>query len=108
MEICFCLVFQVFILFFSFLLDTWIYTLVSDHITHFFGSCCLETEKFRASLHFFSREHSVQTANDNNKATSQVLETTLILFIFKLVLPFHSGFISEQIKYYITTNRGKI
>lgn len=39
----------------------------------FFGNCCLETEKFREHFCFESCEHSVQTADENNKVTSRTL-----------------------------------
>ena len=50
-------------------------------------------------------EHSVQTAHDNSKLTSKTLQTTLVLYSFKLVLYLDATAISNQIKYYLTTNR---
>ena len=50
-------------------------------------------------------EHSVQTAHDNSKLVSKTLQTTLVLYSFKLVLYLDTTAISNQIKYYLTTNR---
>ena len=59
-------------------------------------SCC-ETEKFGANLCFNPSEDSVQTAGNNNKVTSQILETTLILYAFEMALYFESTIINNQI-----------
>ena len=52
---------------------------------------------FRWSLKRQSPDHSVQTADDNRKVTSRVLQLTLVLYIFKLLLYFNSFVISNQI-----------
>ena len=57
-------------------------------------------EKFRVNLCFETSEHSVQTADDNNKDTSQALQLTLVLHIFKLILHINSIIISNLIKCY--------
>ena len=54
----------------------------------FLGSCCNETEKFRANLCFDSSEHSSQTADDNNKV--RYFTNALVLNILKLVLLYFS------------------
>ena len=48
----------------------------------------------------------MQTAGDKSKVISQALQLTLISCIFKPVLYFHSGIISNKIKYYFPINRG--
>ena len=63
-------------------------------------------ENFRVNLCFETSQHRVQTADDNNKDTSQILQLTLVLYIFKLVLYFNSIIISNQIKYYFAINGG--
>ena len=60
----------------------------------------------RLNFCFETSKHSVQTADDNNKVTSQALQLTLVLYIFKLVLSYYPITISNQIKYYLSTNRG--
>ena len=58
---------------------------------------------FRQLLH---SEHSVQTAdNSNSTVTSQVLQLTLVLYIFKLVLYFISSIINNHIKCHLVINR---
>ena len=71
----------------------------------FFCSCCQETENFLANLCFKRREHSVQTADDNIKVISQAFWSTLVLYIFKLVLHYNWIIISNQIKYCLPMNR---
>ena len=50
----------------------------------------------------------MRTADDNRKVTSEALEVTLVLHIFKLALYFNSGIISNQIKYYLATDRKNV
>ena len=58
---------------------------------------------FRQLLH---SEHRVQTAdNSNSTVTSQVLQLTLVLYIFKLVLYFISIIINNHIKCHLAINR---
>ena len=44
--------------------------------------------------------------DDNSKVTSQVLQLSLVLYIFKFALYFNSIIISNQIRYYLAINRG--
>ena len=62
-----------------------------------FRSCCYETETFRVNVCFGLSEHSVLIADGNNKVTSQGFQTTLLLYIFTLVLYFGQAAISNQI-----------
>ena len=48
----------------------------------------------------------MQTADDSSKLTSKPFETTFLLYSFKLVLYLDTTAISNQIKYYLTANRG--
>ena len=48
----------------------------------------------------------MQIADDNSKVTSEALQLTLVLHIFKLVLDFNSIIINNQIKYHLEINRG--
>ena len=54
-------------------------------------------EKVRANLCFDSSEHRLQTADDKNKVTSEILRK---VNIFQLVLYFDSTVINNQISYY--------
>ena len=62
-------------------------------------------EKFQVNLCLETSEHSVQTADDSSKVTSQAPPVTLALYVFKLVLYFNSSIISNQIKYYLAIKR---
>ena len=72
----------------------------------FFDSCCQETEKFRVNVCFETSEYSVHIAYDNSNLTSKAFQTTFVLFSFKLVLDLNTTATSNQIKNYLTTNRG--
>ena len=63
-------------------------------------------EKFRVNVCFETSEHSMQAADDNSKVISQAFQLTLVLNNFKLALYFNSVIINNQIKYYLTRNRG--
>ena len=56
------------------------------HVIHFLAAVAELTEKFRVNLYFETSQHSVQTADDNISDTSEALQLTLVLYIFKLVL----------------------
>ena len=56
------------------------------HVIHFLAAVAKLTEKFRVNLYFETSQHSVQTADDNISDTSEALQLTLVLYIFKLVL----------------------
>ena len=62
-------------------------------------------EIFRVNLCFEKSEHSSQTAHDNSKVTSEALQLTLVLYIFKLVLYFKSIIFINKVMYYLTVNR---
>ena len=55
---------------------------------------------FPVNLCYETSKHSVQTADDNSKVISQLLQLILALYIFRLVLCFNS-IISDQIKCYL-------
>ena len=55
---------------------------------------------------FETSKYSVETADDNSKLTSKTFQTIFILYSFKVVLYLDTAAISNQIKYYLTTNRG--
>lgn len=59
----------------------------SHHITHFLAILNVKRKGF----------HSLQTVDDNSKVTSQILQTDLILYPFKLALYFDSLVINNQI-----------
>ena len=48
----------------------------------FFGSCGNETENFRVNFCSETSQHSVQTADDKSKVTSQALKLTLVLYMY--------------------------
>ena len=54
---------------------------------------------------FETGEYSVQTTDDNSKLTSKTFQMIFKLYSFKAVLYLDTAAISNQIKYYLTTNR---
>ena len=73
------------------------------HITRFL---VVVAKKLKKTLVNHCFEMSGHTADDNNKFISQASQLTLALHNLKLVIHFNSIIISNQIKYYLATNRG--
>ena len=61
--------------------DTDLHSQLCSSYCIFFGSCCYKTETFCVNLCFDLIEERVQTADDNNKATSHLTE---IIFRFHI------------------------
>ena len=83
----------------------WLKISLTFLILSIFRELLLRNEKFRVNICFETNIHSVETVDINCRVTAKALSTAPVLYFFKLVLYFNSVATSDQIKYYLTTNR---
>ena len=71
-----------------------------------FRQLLLRNRKMSCKSLFWNERTQRTVSRNNSKLTSQALQLTLVLYIFKLVLYFNLIIVSNEIKYYLAINRG--
>ena len=71
-----------------------------------FRQLLLRNRKMSSKSLFWNERTQRTVSRNNSKITSQALQLTLVLYIFKLVLYFNLIIVSDEIKYYLAINRG--